>query len=151
MSSLLDKFYPPANTQSAPPETRALERVVSLAPTTKKPPGRRKPSFKRFAARIGELTDNGDLMVRFAVDVVNGKVERASVADMVAAMKWLTDRHIGTAPQKVEVSGEVRHAHRPDFSRLNDADLDEIIRITTKAGTSIAELGDGVQDVEIAE
>lgn len=116
MVSLLDRFKPPPPPAPAPPKPK------------KKP----RPNFAKFAASIAELTNNGQILIDFAIKVVNGEIDGATVRDMLEAKKFLRDG-MGFQRQKLEVSGEVKHTARIDLSKLTDAELDAYIALQAKA------------------
>lgn len=69
-------------------------------------PGGRPRGQREFAERLRALTNDMDLQAKFCVDLVSGRVKKAPAVVRFMAAQWLTDRTIGKAPDKLELTGK---------------------------------------------
>lgn len=91
----------------------------------------RPAGFKGLARKIRAATDDGDVLVAFALTVFDGthKALGHNIAARMEAFKWLSDRGWGKAPQLVEVHNASDTALAPpDLSQCTDEELEVMSR-----------------------
>jgi hypothetical protein len=96
--------------KSRPPENRGSEGTRNAAGQFVKGvsgnPGGRPRGQREFAELLRSMTGDMQLQAKFCVDLVDGKVKKAPAMVRLMAAQWLTDRTIGKAPDKLELTGK---------------------------------------------
>lgn len=69
-------------------------------------PGGRPRGQREFAEMLRALTNDMELQANFCVDLVAGRVKKSGAMVRLMAAQWLTDRTIGKAPDKLELTGK---------------------------------------------
>lgn len=100
-------------------------------------PGGRPKGSRAFAAKIREMTRNGEEVIEVALEIMRRGAEDK---DRIAAAKFLAERMFGRAP--LTITGQVAHAHlhgsvgaaEPfDLSRLTYEEAAQLRALTAKA------------------
>lgn len=108
--------------------------------------------FDKFAAAVRKrLGPGGEVLIDFAVNLMDGNIDGARAKDRLDAMKWLAETGYGKRPKEVEVSGGVdMNLVLPpmDLKQLSDEDLKVI---DEKLSATLLPAPVEVEDAEFTE